>query len=101
MNQRHRGTQVDGGLDNYTYDRTRYTLTVEVTQDGTELVKEETVKGGDGEIVFTNIYDEEKPGPKTGDTTEFMPYIMAMAASGLALLVLLLKRRKKSKHKAQ
>ena len=94
-------SEVDGGLDNYTYDRTRYTLTVEVTQDGTELVKEETVKGGDGEIVFTNIYDEEKPGPKTGDTTEFMPYIMAMAASGLALLVLLLKRRKKSKHKAQ
>ncbi len=88
-------SEVDGGLKNYTYDTTKYTLTVEVTQEGTKLVKEETVKGGDGEIVFTNIYDEEKPGPKTGDTTEFMPYIMAMAISGLALLVLLLKRRKK------
>jgi LPXTG-motif cell wall-anchored protein len=62
--------------------------------DGTQvkLVKTETVTGGDGTIVFTNVYEE--PPVKTGDTTVIMPYIVIGAAAIVLLLMILFRRRK-------
>ena len=92
-------TEIDGGVENYEYDDTVYTLTVTVTEeaDGTQykLVKTETVDGGNGKIVFTNVY--EKPPVKTGDTTDFTLYAhyALMGGAALILLLMLLFRRKK------
>ena len=64
-------SELNGGVENYTYDTTKYTLTVKVEEvkDGSQvkLVKTETVTGGNGTIVFTNVY--KAPVPKTGDAT--------------------------------
>ena len=90
-------TEIDSKAENYTYDTTVYTLTVEVEEvaDGTQvkLVKTETIEGGDGQIVFTNTYEE--PPAKTGDTTIVTPYIVIGVAS-LILLIMLLFRKKRT-----
>jgi pilin isopeptide linkage protein/LPXTG-motif cell wall-anchored protein len=90
---------VDKG---YTYDTTVYNLTVSVTEgeDG-KLVKEETVTangGSAGDIVFTNVYEEEEPepAPKTGDNAPTAMALLALLASGAAL-VLLRQRRKEER----
>ena len=87
-----------GNVKGMVYDETEYTVKVEVSdnEDGT-LDVEILDRSDDPESLdFVNTdKPEEPPGPPTGDTTEFIPYIMVMAVSGLALLVLLLKRRKK------
>ena len=89
-------TEVDTKAANYKYDSTVYTLTVDVVEeaDGTQskLVKTETVKGGDGKIVFTNTYEE--PPVKTGDTTVVVPYIVIGVAALILLLMLLFRTRK-------
>jgi pilin isopeptide linkage protein/LPXTG-motif cell wall-anchored protein len=86
-------SEVNDGVKGYTYDTTKYTLTVTVTEDESgKLVKEETVTGGDGEIVFTNVYEEE-PLPKTGDNAPTTLVLLALLVSGAAL-VLLRQRRK-------
>ena len=91
-------TEVDTKAANYKYDSTVYTLTVDVVEeaDGTQfkLVKTETVKGGDGKIVFTNTYEE--PPVKTGDTTVVVPYIV-IGISALILLLMLLFRTRKNR----
>jgi len=91
-------TEVDTKAENYTYDTTAYTLTVEVTEEKVgnqvKLNKTETVTGGDGQIVFTNTYTE--PPVKTGDTTIVMPYIV-IGISALVLLIMLLFRTRKNR----
>ena len=91
-------TEVDTKAANYKYDSTVYTLTVDIVEeaDGTQykLVKTETVKGGEGKIVFTNTY-EEPPVP-TGDTTIVAPYII-IGISALILLLMLLFRTRKNR----
>lgn len=94
-------SEVNDGQANYTYDNTVYTLTVKVTevQDGSQvkLVKEETVTGGDGRIVFTNVYEEEpEPAPPTGDTGLETVALLGIGASAI-LLALLRKRRSAEK----
>lgn len=73
-------------------------MTVEVKEvaDGTQvkLVKTETVEGGNGQIVFTNTYEE--PPVKTGDTTIVVPYIV-IGVSALILLLMLLFRTRKNR----
>ena len=92
-------SEINDGIKGYTYDTTVYNLTVTVTEgeDG-KLVKEETVTangGSAGDIVFTNVYEEEEPepAPKTGDNAPTAMALLALLASGVAL-VLLRQRRK-------
>ena len=91
-------TEVNTKAENYTYDNTVYTLIVDVKEvaDGTQfkLEKTETIVGGNGQIVFTNTY-EEPPIP-TGDTTIVVPYIV-IGVSALILLLMLLFRTRKNR----
>lgn len=91
-------TEVNTKAENYKYDTTVYKMTVEVKEvaDGTQvkLVKTETVEGGNGQIVFTNTYEE--PPVKTGDTTIVVPYIV-IGVSALILLLMLLFRTRKNR----
>ena len=76
-------TELNGGVENYTYDTSVYTLTVKVEEvpDGTQvkLDKTETITGGNGSgtPVFTNVY--KPPVPKTGDAT---PQVGMFALAG-------------------
>ena len=95
-------SEINDGIKGYTYDTTVYNLTVTVTEgeDG-KLVKEETVTangGSAGDIVFTNVYEEEEPepAPKTGDNAPTAMALLALLASGAAL-VLLRQRRKEER----
>lgn len=68
-------TEVNGGLANYTYDTSRYTLTVKVTRSGDALrATASYAKGGAAaaEAVFTNTYTARTaaPGATPGPTPE-------------------------------
>ncbi len=77
-------TELNGGVEGYTYDTSKYTLTVKVEEvpDGSQvkLVKTETITGGNGSgtPVFTNVY--KAPVPKTGDATP-QAGMLALAAA--------------------
>ena len=90
-------SEVNDGIEGYTYDDTVYTLTVKVEEvaDGTQvkLVKTETVEGGDGTIVFTNKYEKKpEPAPKTGDDAMTTVALLALLASAVSI-ALIRKRR--------
>ena len=95
-------TEVDTGLEGYTYDESVYTLTFEVTE-GEDAYEYELTVEKDGEeydadtaFEFTNEYEAPakpvKPS-KTGDTTMIMNYMILFAASVMLLLALLLRRK--------
>ena len=106
--------EVNDGQANVTYDDSRYTLTVSVTDGGKgSLVAEVTSEEGDA-LVFTNTYDAPDPEPtpssddtpsggttpkkavpQTGDV-EAAP-VAAIAAAGLALLAVAIKLRRSRK----
>ncbi|MBR7081971.1 MAG: hypothetical protein IKI49_04625, partial [Oscillospiraceae bacterium] len=103
----------------YTYDATRYTITVEVTEVNGRLVANMTIRDGDGNIsgtcLFTNKYDEpdnppdtppdtppdnppDNPPdtPKTGDESRLNMWVSTMLGSfGMIVAVALFGRRKK------
>ena len=105
-------TEIDDGAENYTYDTTVYTLTVNVEEvaDGSQvkLIKTETLSGGDsGTATFTNIYKKDnvphkkkvphkKIIPQTGDDTP-TGAMAAMTVFGAAALTAgtVLQRRKR------
>jgi pilin isopeptide linkage protein/LPXTG-motif cell wall-anchored protein len=93
-------SEIDDGVKGYTYDTTKYTLTVKVTEDADGdgyLDKTETVTGGDGQIVFTNVYKAEPaPSPKTGDGTATTVALLTLLASA-ALIGLFGQRRKEQR----
>ncbi|MBQ3282988.1 MAG: hypothetical protein IJH42_03960, partial [Atopobiaceae bacterium] len=93
-------TELAGSNKNYTYDSTSYTITVEVTDEGGQLVA--TVTGGENEaglVTFTNTYRKPptppKPPvvPKTGDDT---PQTGMLFLLGAALLGYGVYRRRKA-----
>ena len=74
-------SELNGGVENYTYDSTKYTITVTVSEDADGdgyLDKDVVITGGNGEIVFTNVY--KPPVPKTGDATP-QAGMLALAAA--------------------
>jgi pilin isopeptide linkage protein len=106
-------TEVDGGVKNYTYDTTVYTLTVSVEEvaDGSQakLVKTETITGGDS-ITFTNVYEEQTTPPdkktppkkkivipQTGDDTPTgaMAALTVFGAAALTAGTVLQRRKRK------
>jgi pilin isopeptide linkage protein/LPXTG-motif cell wall-anchored protein len=94
-------SEKDTGLKGYTYDKTIYTVTFDVTvgEDNKLEAKREVKKDGEvckeevSKFEFTNVYDAKKP-VKTGDTTVIVPYIVIGAAAIALLLMILFRRRK-------
>ena len=87
--------EVDTGVEGYTYDKTIYTLTAEVTLEGTALKLDKVYTRDDGveaDPVFTNEYEKPTPPPvtpPTGDISHPVFYgaimIGALGAAGLLM----------------
>ena len=74
--------EINGGIANYTYDTTLYTITFDVRDVAGQLVADTHVEKVDGtvanEAVFTNIYKTPVATPKTGDNSHLPIYIGAI-----------------------
>ncbi|MBO5995371.1 MAG: DUF11 domain-containing protein, partial [Firmicutes bacterium] len=83
-------TEKKGDLKYVTYDGHKVTLTLTITDngDGTLNIKADY----DGSKTFTNKYKKPTP-PKTGDTTQVLPYTMMLTFAVLGL-ILVFRRRK-------
>ena len=93
-----------GDEENMTYDETEYTVEVEVTDNGDGTLSVEVAEGSDDpeELDFVNEYKPEKPinpdpDPKTGDTTNIVPYACGFGAGLIALIIVLFRRKKTDK----
>ena len=99
-------SEVDTKIANYTYDKATYTLTYNVTDDGTKLtVAKSVTKDGaaftESVLSFSNKYDkpeeEKKGGPKTG-VQDYWPYLLGGAAlllAAAAVMLIYLRRGRK------
>ena len=88
--------ETAGNKKGVTYDKTVYTIKVEVKDNGDGTLKVTADKNCKA-LDFTNEYKPEEPPtvtPKTGDTTNVMGYAFAFTASLLVLMILF--RRKKT-----
>ena len=100
--------------ESYTYDTTKYNMTVTITNTGEELVKKVKYATATGKVVaemkFTNLYkghatiskDSEKPKnkdkidsfvPNTGDATERTLYETLLLFAGVGITVVFLRKR--------
>ena len=74
--------EINGGIANYTYDTTLYTITFDVRDIAGQLVADTHVEKADGtvvnEAVFTNVYKAPVSTPKTGDSSHLPIYIGAI-----------------------
>lgn len=94
-------TEVNGRASGYTYDTSKWTLSVTITEDvngqltvgGVSYSKQGTTTVLPDYASFVNSFDKEK-GPKTGDDSNLPGYTAAMLASTGALAVLEFIRRK-------
>ncbi len=94
-------TEVNGRASGYTYDTSKWTLSVTITEDvngqltvgGVSYSKQGTTTVLPDYASFVNSFDKEK-GPKTGDDSNLPGYTAAMLASAGALAVLEFIRRK-------
>ncbi len=83
-------TEKKGNLKYVKYDDHEVTLTLTITDNGDGTLK---IKADyDGNKTFTNKYKKPTP-PKTGDTTQVLPY-MLMFTVALLGLILVFRRRK-------
>jgi len=86
-------SEVNGGNRTVVYDTTKFTVTVEVVQDGDMLTA--TVTYPENGVVFKNTYHAPDPSsPVTGDETPIMLLFTLMALSGMAMIGLLFVRRR-------
>ncbi len=77
------------------YDKTKYTVIVEVTQDGdlvADVAYKKNNKAYDGELIFKNV-----TGPVTGDNTNLGLWIGIFAGSAVIIVLLLVLGKKKNK----
>lgn len=98
--------ELNTNVQNYTYDQTEYTITVDVTTDrDNKLVASYEIKKGNevvGNLVFSNKYEVPKPpvtpakpaAPKTADGTGNMMFMFGTLVASM-LLVLAVARFKK------
>ena len=88
--------EIDGKLARYTYDTSTYTLTVNVTVEGTELVIETTYEK-DGEEAqtaeFVNRYEKEVPPPT--DATRVTKLLTGFSVASMISVAGLMMIRKK------
>ena len=83
-------TEKKGDLKYVKYDDHEVTLTLTITDNGDGTLK---IKADyDGKTTFTNKYKKPTP-PKTGDTTQVLPYMLMFTAALLGL-ILVFRRRK-------
>jgi pilin isopeptide linkage protein/uncharacterized repeat protein (TIGR01451 family)/LPXTG-motif cell wall-anchored protein len=86
-------SEVNTGLDGYTYDKTVYNLHYAVTLEGDALVCDLTVNGEPpqtAEFVFVNQFKNPPDKPKTGDDNNLVGWLALMllaAAGGTGLYV--------------
>ncbi len=93
----------------FTYDSMLYYMTVVVGQEDGKVVLDVTYTDKDGKAVekavFTNVYDkppapapspDSGSSPKTGDDTNWWPWLLALVFSGGTLLADLVIRRRKN-----
>ena len=108
-------SEVNGGLNGYTYDTTVYTMTVTVKKVGNRLQAVRTIKRMDGTsasaLSFTNRYSKTddptqpttppgKPdGPKTGDETNDAIWWTLLGLSILGMVFALVYRGKRQTDK--
>ena len=94
-------TEVNGRASGYTYDTSKWTLSVTITEDvngqltvgGVSYSKQGTTTVLPDYASFVNSFDKEK-GPKTGDGSNLPGYTAALLGSAGALAVLEFIRRK-------
>ena len=96
-------SEVDTGIDGYKYDTSVYSLHYTVSVNGNNLeVKLVTSKNGKevetAKYSFVNEYsDSGSKKVKTGDETNLVLPIAALAAALILLIILVLKRRKNNR----
>ena len=57
--------------------------------------KKSVSKDGDAQVTSYTITNSKNPGPKTGDAFKMIPIVLLMGASLIAIIVLLIMRKKK------
>lgn len=92
-------SEINDGIENYTYDTTIYTITFDVRDVAGQLVADKRVEKGDGtvvdEAVFTNVYKAPLSTPKTSDqNNNLLLYAMMMIVS--LLMVIFTKHKKQT-----
>lgn len=89
--------EIKGTNKRITYDKTKYTAIVEVTQDG-DLVANVTYKKNNkdysGALLFQNV-----TGPVTGDNSNLGLWIAIFAGSAVVIVLLLVMGKKRGKDK--
>gem|GEM_PF-1019544 len=100
-------SEVNTGIEGYTYDTNVYTMKVVVTEGDDRFTASTTITRSDGtaadRFAFGNVYTKpvvkEVPsrGPQTGDDSNMMLYggITLIASAALVLFLILAKKRKK------
>ncbi len=90
-----------GNMKGMVYDDTVYTVVVKLTEEDGVMYADVTVTLDGAEyaarnLVFTNTYTSETPySPDTGDNTGVMMYAGTFAAAAMALIAIILLKRKK------
>ena len=94
--------ELDTGLTNYTYDKTEYTVVVDVTADANnQLVANYEIKKGAetvNDLTFNNKYEVPKvptkgkvvkkhKSPKTGDSTGNLMLMISIFAASILMLI--------------
>ena len=94
--------ELDTGLANYTYDKTEYTVVVDVTADANnQLVANYEIKKGTetvNDLTFNNKYEVPKvptkgkvvkkhKSPKTGDSTGNLMLMLSIFAASVLMLI--------------
>ena len=86
--------EVKGSVKGMIYDDTKYIVTVEVTNEDSELKAAVTEpKGG---LVFKNIYKDPDPtNPSTGDDMPLLLLVGLMLASAGGIVLMTTRRKKR------
>ncbi len=90
-------SEIKGTDKKISYDKTKYTVEVKVTQDGDLVAEVSYKKNGkayDGELSFKNI-----TGPVTGDNSNLGLWIGIFAGSAAVIVLLLVLGKKRGKDK--
>ncbi|MGI6217572.1 MAG: Spy0128 family protein, partial [Coriobacteriales bacterium] len=95
-------SEVDAGEKGYTYDKTEYEITVDVTEGDTAYQTAVSISNGNSnvgedEMTFHNTYNGPKTGiPKTGDSLALPVVATILIGISTVFFVVTLRRRRRS-----